>query len=426
MKYEKVKLKEISTYVTERIETEKVDEENYISTENMVSNKGGKVRASKLPNSKSVIAYKPGDVLISNIRPYFKKIWFSSNIGGSSADVLVIRPNEKVIPDYLYYFLSQDKIFDYMVQTSKGTKMPRGDKQALMEYELAIPNLDIQKNISKFFSNIDKKIEINNSLISNLEELAQTLFKRWFVDFEFPNEEGKPYKSSGGKMVESELGMIPEGWGVTNIQSMPVIISDHVANGSFASIKKNVQIVEDEDYALFLRNTDLKQDLQGERRYVTKSSYDFLKKTQLFGGEVIISNVGDVGTIHRCPSLNRPMVLGNNLIVIQPTEQNEVLNTYFYFLFKSFEGKKLIKSITSGSVQMKFNKTDFRNLKIVIPESFEKMNMNILKKILLKVDLLKQEIESLSNLRDTLLPKLLSGEIELPDDMEVTEDVPIS
>src|SRR5699024_11760816 len=110
------------------------------------------------------IAYKPGDVLISNIRPYFKKIWFSSTIGGSSADVLVIRPNEKVIPDYLYYFLSQDKIFDYMVQTSKGTKMPRGDRKSVVDYELAIPNLDIQKYISKFFSNIDKKIEINNSL----------------------------------------------------------------------------------------------------------------------------------------------------------------------------------------------------------------------------------------------------------------------
>src|SRR5690625_2363380 len=99
-----------------------------------------------------------------------------------------------------------------MVQTSKGTKMPRGDKQALMGYELIIPGLEAQKNISSFLYNIDKKIKLNNSIISNLEEFAQTLFKRWFVDFEFPNEEGKPYKSSGGKMIESELGMIPEGW----------------------------------------------------------------------------------------------------------------------------------------------------------------------------------------------------------------------
>src|SRR5690625_7061812 len=102
-----------------------------------------------------------------------------------------------------------------MVQTSKGTKMPRGDKQALMGYELIIPGLEAQKNISSFLYNIDKKIKLNNSIISNLEELSQTLFKHWFVDFEFPNEEGKPYKSSGGKMAESELGMIPEGWEVS-------------------------------------------------------------------------------------------------------------------------------------------------------------------------------------------------------------------
>src|SRR5690625_4344480 len=218
MKYEKVKLKDISSYVTERIEIENVDEKNYISTENLVSNKGGKVKASKLPNSKTVIAYKPGDVLISNIRPYFKKIWFSNNVGGSSADVLVIRANEKVVPDYLYYFLSQNKVFDYMVQTSKGTKMPRGDKEALMKYPISLPVLEYQKKVSDMLSNIDKKIELNNFIISNLEELAQALFKHWFVDFEFPNENGQPYKSSGGKMVESELGMIPSNFKVSEIK----------------------------------------------------------------------------------------------------------------------------------------------------------------------------------------------------------------
>ncbi|HLR42354.1 MAG TPA: restriction endonuclease subunit S [Pseudogracilibacillus sp.] len=389
-------------------------------TEKYITESGIKNSSTKLAKSNDVVIASAGQ---GHTRGQTSYLLIDTYINQS---IIALRANTSILnPLYLYYNLSSRYSELRSISDSHSSRGSLTTK-LLKELKMKLPSLVEQKKVTKLLYCIDKKIKVNNSLISNLEELAQTLFKRWFVDFEFPNEEGKPYKSSGGKMVESELGVIPEGWDVTNIQSMPVIISDHVANGSFASIKKNVQIVEDEDYALFLRNTDLKQDLQGERRYVTKSSYDFLKKTQLFGGEVIISNVGDVGTIHRCPSLNRPMVLGNNLIVIQPTEQNEMLNTYFYFLFKSFEGKKLIKSITSGSVQMKFNKTDFRNMKIVIPESFEKMNMNILKKILLKVDLLKQEIESLSNLRDTLLPKLLSGEIELPDDMEVTDDVPIS
>lgn len=411
MKFEKVKLKEISSYVTERIETEKVDEENYISTENMVSNKGGKVRASKLPNSKSVIAYKPGDVLISNIRPYFKKIWFSSTIGGSSADVLVIRPNEKVIPDYLYYFLSQDKIFDYMVQTSKGTKMPRGDKQALMDYELAIPNLDIQKNISKFFSNIDKKIEINNSLISNLEELAQTLFKRWFVDFEFPNEEGKPYKSSGGKMVESELGMIPDGWKIKSLSE--------VANFQNGLAMQKFRPKEDEESLPVLKIKELRQGFTDTNSDLC--SINIKDSVKVYDGDVIFSWSatllvklwvgGDAG-------------LNQHLFKVTSTDHSK----WFYYLWTKhyldiFNAIAKDKATTMGHIK----RSHLDESKVIIPtqkyyDYFDSVFNEIIDQ---KVNLLKEN-KSLAELRDTLLPKLLSGEIELPDDLEVTDDVPVS
>src|SRR5690625_1170859 len=212
MKFEKYKLEDVCEYVNDRISIDKVTLKNYISTENLLPEKGGKKRASSLPKAKTVVSYQKGDTLISNIRPYFKKIWFSNTDGGTSSDVLVFRSNKKINAVYLYYFLSQNKVFDYMVQTSKGTKMPRGDKEALMKYPISLPVLEYQKKVSDILSNIDKKIELNNSIISNLEELAQTLFKHWFVDFEFPNENGDPYKSSGGKMIESELGMILEEW----------------------------------------------------------------------------------------------------------------------------------------------------------------------------------------------------------------------
>src|SRR5699024_4847332 len=138
---------------------------------------------SSLPKAKTVVSYQKGDTLISNIRPYFKKIWFSNTDGGSSGDILVFRANKKINEIYLYYFLSQNEIFNYMVQTSKGTKMPRGDKEALMQYPIKLPVLEYQKKVSDIFLRIDNKIKLNKSIISNLEELAQTLFKRWFVDF---------------------------------------------------------------------------------------------------------------------------------------------------------------------------------------------------------------------------------------------------
>lgn len=269
----------------------------------------------------------------------------------------------------------------------------------LKSFDLLIPTLDIQKNISKILYYFDKKIEINNKIIENLEAQAQSIFKSWFVDFD-------PFQK--GNFVESELGLIPEGWNSGTIKSLDIKVSDHVANGSFKSLKENVNIYEDENYALFLRNVDLKYNLNSSKRWVDEKSYNFLKKTQLFGGEVIISNVGNVGNVYLVPYTNKPMVIGNNLIYIDSGDSN--VNIYLYELFRSYQGKKLIKSITSGSVQQKFNKTDFRKLKIVLPPS---NYLSKLKKFNDSISSLIRQNQILAQTRDTLLPKLMSGEIDV-------------
>jgi type I restriction enzyme S subunit len=326
--------------------------------------------------------------------------------------------------DTTYYIEKSDKydlkyIF-YLLNTLNLNKMnthsavPGLNRENLYSLIAKVPEKKYQIKISEFLQQLDSKIELNNQIISNLEELASTLFKRWFVDFEFPDENGNPYKSSGGKMVDSELGEIPESWEVNKIGNMDIVVSDHVANGSFKSLKENVKILEDKSYALFLRNVDLKAELRGTLRYIDKASYDFLKKTHLFGGEVIISNVGDVGTVHLVPKNDKKMVLGNNQIYLNSKIEN--MNTYLYLFFKSVKGQELIKSITSGSVQMKFNKTDFRNLKIVFPLLD---NFNIFSELLGNIRVKKNENNILRDTRDSLLPKLLSGEIELPEDEEV-------
>src|SRR5699024_2652256 len=120
--------------------------------------------------------------------------------------------------EYLYYYLKyiRKKIINY----DRGSSQPSIKKTDLLNTMIRIPNKKNQNAITNLLLSMEYKIELNNNIISNLEELAQTLFKRWFVDFEFPNEEGKPYKSSGGKMVESELGMIPEGWKVKSLSEV--------------------------------------------------------------------------------------------------------------------------------------------------------------------------------------------------------------
>ena len=220
----KVKLREIAEYVNIKINSNNLSLNNYISTENMLPDRKGISMSSNIPNN-NVNKFLKNDILISNIRPYFKKIWFAIFEGGASNDILVIRGNNKVNSKYLYYLLSTDDFFDYNVKGSKGTKMPRGDKEHIMNYEFKLPSLKEQKRIADILTALDDKIELNNQMNQTLEEIASLLYKRWFVDFEFPDDKGNPYKSSDGEMVDSELGMIPKGWEVKSLTEVAKFVN---------------------------------------------------------------------------------------------------------------------------------------------------------------------------------------------------------
>ena len=163
-------LKELCFLVSDSISCDKASLESYVSTESMIPNRGGISISSSLPKSGNVRKFRKGDILISNIRPYFKKIWKSNFDGTCSYDVLVIRSNGMCDSDYLYYLLSTDDFFNYMTATSKGTKMPRGDKTAIMNFEIELPSDDEQKQVSSVLNAIDAQIltltKINDYLAS--------------------------------------------------------------------------------------------------------------------------------------------------------------------------------------------------------------------------------------------------------------------
>lgn len=398
-----MELQEICSYVKTKVETSNYSIEDYISTENMLPEKGGITVASSFPSGK-VTEFQENDILLSNIRPYFKKIWKADRRGCCSNDVLCIRANNNVDTEFLYYLLSQNLFFAYVMSGANGSKMPRGDKQQIMNWEIEIPSeKEDQRRIASILSSLDRKIELNNKINADLEEMVQAIFKNWFVDFE-------PFKD--GKFVDSELGMIPEGWKVGKITDIGCLITDYVSNGSFASLKQNVHLYETKEYAQFIRNTDLKTKTFSV--YVDKHSYDFLSKSTLYGNEIIISNVGDVGSVHLCPKLDIPMTLGNNIIMLRPNEKE--YNYFLYLWFKYFSGQGLIQGIKGGSAQPKFNKTDFKNLPLLIP-SFEIIENSywIFESMFSILSSNIKENSRLSLLRDTLLPRLMSGELEIPE-----------
>ena len=164
----KYNLSDICDYVKGKIDVAVLDEDTYISTENMMPNKNGITSASSLPTVAQTQVFSAGDVLVSNIRPYFKKIWFSEYDGGCSNDVLVFRAKDGVSKRFLYYVLADDAFFDYSMATSKGTKMPRGDKTAIMKYEVPDFNYEEQEKIAGILEVLDRKIQLNTEINDNL------------------------------------------------------------------------------------------------------------------------------------------------------------------------------------------------------------------------------------------------------------------
>ncbi|MCL2761104.1 MAG: restriction endonuclease subunit S, partial [Desulfuromonadales bacterium] len=168
MRYDFQSLSDVCFYADGRVAVSDLELDTYISTGNMLPNKEGITKSAGLPGILQTQAYQKNDVLVSNIRPYFRKIWFADCKGGCSNDVLVLRAKENIYSNFLYYLLSNDNFFDYATVTARGTKMPRGDKDAIMRY--AVPNLplNIQIEIADTLAAIDARISENKKINHHL------------------------------------------------------------------------------------------------------------------------------------------------------------------------------------------------------------------------------------------------------------------
>lgn len=341
-----------------------------------------------------------GDILYSEIRPKNKRyafIDFDSENYVVSTKLMVLRVKDSRLLNnkYLYYYLTSSKIVNHLqnLAESRSGTFPQITFSEIASLEITLPTLQIQKRVVDFMDNLNDKLEINNTIISNLEELAQTLFKRWFVDFEFPNEEGKPYKLSGGKMVESELGMIPEGWEVEKFEKIINI-------GSGKRPKSKVDI----------------QDEDNQIPIIGASKVMGYTETELFDESIIV--IGRVGTHGVVQRLNIPCWPSDNTFVLRSKYEE-----FMYHKLKTID----YKSMNRGSTQPLLTQKDIKNVKVILPNNTLLIDFeDTQKKFSSKIGQLKEENTKLEELRDTLLPKLLSGEIKLLDDMEVTDDVPIS
>lgn len=298
---------------------------------------------------------------------------------------------------YLYYYILSPIGKEKIDQITIGSTQKAITIQGLKNVKIKIPTKNEQVLITKILSSLDDKIELNNKINKNLEELAQTLYKHWFVDFEFPNEEGLPYKSSGGKMIESELGLIPENWTIQYLNEV-LEFERGIEPGS-----KNYEETYKEHLVPFYRVGDMIN--QDKVVYVDKE----LTNNKIANvGDVFVSFDGALGRISN--TLNGSYSTGIRKVF---SKEKFLSNNFIYVLFQSADIQNTIKMYASGTtilhasssiqyLSMPFNKD--------IVDKFTETISPIVDKIITN----KIENIKLAEMRDLLLPKLMSGEIRLP------------
>ena len=395
------KLSSIADYVTDKISSNDIALREYVTTDCILQNKKGREIATNLPpQSCCLTRYQHGDVLIANIRPYLKKVWFADIDGGASSDVLVFRAKEGHSPSFLYAVLLQDSFFDYVMQGAKGSKMPRGDKEQILRYEM--PTLSCsEESIGTFFLNLDQKIRLNEQINQNLEAMAKQLYDYWFVQFDFPNEEGKPYKSSGGEMLWNDKlkRNIPVGWHCGNLFEIAVF-TNGLACQKFRP--------KDDDMPLpVIKIREMHDGISVDTEEVTSNIPESVK---VYNGDVLFSWSASLEVMLWAYGLG-----GLNQHIFKVTSANDFPKSFYYFQLLDYVDvfKKMAEArkTTMGHI----TQDHLQQSTIAIPDNkdiadkFEELISPIFKQIVK----LQEEISNFIKQRDELLPLLMNGQITI-------------
>ena len=347
-------------------------------------------------------SYFQGDILISNIRPYLKKIWFADSNGGCSTDVLVFRAKKGHSSNFLFALLMQDAFFSYMMQGSKGSKMPRGDKNQIMHYKVPTFSSFEEENIGNIIVNIERKIALNHQINDNLEAMARQLYDYWFVQFDFPDEKGKPYKSSGGKMVWNEKlkTSIPYNWQVLPLDKIGKFKNgiNYTKGEEGNKLYKIVNVRNISSSSFFVDNSDLdvlSLNSQNGDNYLVNPS------------NILIARSGTPGATRLLRTNERNVIYCGFIICYALNDVT--FKNYMFFTIKKLE--QVTKSQSNGSILNNISQDILKRLWITLPPCGlnGKFNDSIMP-LFTSIRKNQEEIEVLTKQRDELLPLLMNGQ----------------
>ena len=374
----KYKLSDICEYSKGKIKVSALDENTYISTENMLPNKGGITKAASLPTQEQTQAFMKNDVLVSNIRPYFKKIWYATFDGGCSNDVLVFRAKDGVSSRFLHYVLADDTFFDYSMATSKGTKMPRGDKKAIMEYEVPELLYEDQCKIAGVLEVIDEKIDLNTDINKNLLEQAQSIFTQEFLMFD----------------------RIPDGWQESSLLG----IADYLNGLAMQKYRPK----DDEQGLPVLKIKELRQ---GSCDFNSELCSPSIKPEYIVhDGDVIFSWSGSLLVDLWCGG-----TCGLNQHLFKVT--SSTYDKWFYYAWTDHHLQKFAAIAADMATTMgHIKREELSKAEVLIPSQSDYDRIGGLLAPLYDLVIANRiENRKLASLRDELLPQLMSGQLDVSE-----------
>lgn len=374
----KYNLADICEYAKGKVDVAILDDETYISTENMMPNKGGITSASSLPTIAQTQVFLAGDVLVSNIRPYFKKIWFAEFDGGCSNDVLVFRAKDGVSKRFLYYVLSDDTFFDYSMATSKGTKMPRGDKAAIMKYEVPDFTYEEQEKIAGILEVLDRKIQLNTEINENLLQQAQSIFAQEFL----------------------LLNGIPDGWQESSLLG----IADYLNGLAMQKYRPK----DDEQGLPVLKIKELRQGSCDSNSELCSPSIK--PEYIVHDGDVIFSWSGSLLVDLWCGG-----TCGLNQHLFKVT--SSTYDKWFYYAWTNHHLQKFAAIAADMATTMgHIKREELAKAKVLIPSQSDYDRIGGLLAPLYDL-VIGNRIENrkLASLRDELLPQLMSGQLDVSE-----------
>ena len=350
--------------------------------------------------------FRNGDTLLARITPCLENgktaqvsILDENEIGFGSTEFIVLREKSGITDNnFIYYLAISPEFRSIAIKSMTGTSgRQRVQSDVLQKSKILLPSLDEQKAIANILSSLDEKIELNNQMNKTLEEMAQALFKRWFVDFEFPNEEGEPYKSSGGEMVDSELGMIPKGWKVGSLEDIC----------KYSREKVDVAEITLENY---ISTENMLQNKKGVTIATNIPSTG--KVTRYRQGNVLVSNIRPY--FKKIYFSNNEGGCSNDVLCFVTKEEYQRVFLYLTLLEDKFF-EYMMKG-AKGTKMPRGDKQQIMRYPIVVPITsvFKNFQLMLTSNIQM-INKIKEENVILMQLRDTLLPKLMSGEIRVKD-----------